>query len=202
MTTVFSKNDVTTNARRRTDLGTLIWTPQARKNIWQIGEIDRKATGFAQSGPPHEHGRIDNCPTNLTYTIGKNVTKDWCFALGAVGTWSVLFDAATANTTNSTLPAAMLSVSLAAYSAGIEKVASSFRVSLNNVSLGGLIPANTSSDPAVYRSGTLAGEWRYYEFPIGAGVLKASGNKLDISVIKRATRWSGVMWDSLLMEFV
>lgn len=201
VTTVFSKNDVTTTNKTTTDLGTLTWTPQARTKIWQIGEIDRKATGFAQSGPPHKHAMIDNCPTNLTYTIGKNETKDWCFALGAVGTWSVLFDAATSNVTNSTLPAAILSVSLAAYSAGIEKVASSFRVSLNGVSLGGLVPANTSSDPGVYRSATLAGEWRYYEFPVQAGVLKGTGNQLDISVTKRATRWSGVMWDSLLMEF-
>lgn len=203
VTTVFSQNDVTTKDQINTDLGTLTWTPQARKKIWQIGEINRKATGFAQSGPPHQHARIDSCPTNLTYTIGQSETKDWCFALGAVGTWTVLFDAATSNATytNSTLPAAILSVSLAAYSAGIEKLASSFQVSLNGVSLGGLVPANTSSDPAVYRSGTLAGEWRYYEFPVSAGVLKDTGNQLDISVIKRATRWSGVMWDSLLMEF-
>ncbi|KAE9979273.1 hypothetical protein EG328_000996 [Venturia inaequalis] len=201
VTTVFSQNDVTTKANTVTDLGILTWATQGRKPIWQIGEIDRKATGFAQSGPPHKHAMIDNCPANLTYTVGQSVTKDWCFAQGAVGTWTVLFDVATANTANPTLPAAILSVSLAAYSATAEKI-SSFRVSLNGVSLGGLVPANTTKDPAVYRSGTLAGEWRYFEIPVQAGLVKVTGNKLEITVKKRASRWSGIMWDSLLMEFV
>lgn len=202
VTTVLSKNDISTKHNVSTDLGTLTWAPQPRKKIWQIGEVDRKATGFAYSGPPHKHAMIDNCPTNLTYTIGTNQTKDWCFALGAVGTWKVLFDVAGSYDENSTLPAAVLSVSLAAYSAGIDKIASSFQVMLNGVSLSGLVPANTTSDPAVYRSGTLAGEWRYYEFPVQTGLLKGTGNTLSISVTARKTTWSGVMWDSLLMEFV
>ncbi|QDS70498.1 hypothetical protein FKW77_010159 [Venturia effusa] len=199
VTTVFSRNDVITKAQQNVDLGTLAWTTQARKKIWQIGGIDRKATGFAQSGPPHRHAMIDHCPANLTYTIGKSETKDWCFAQGAIGKWSVLFDAETAvATTTAKLPATILSVSLAGYSS---RSSTPFQISLNGVSLGQLAPPHTRSDPCVYRSGTLAGEWRYYEYRIQAGVVRKTGNQLDFSVVERPGKWSGVMWDSILMEF-
>jgi rhamnogalacturonan endolyase len=201
VTTVFYKNDISTKNDTSTNLDTLTWKTQGRKKLWQIGEIDRKATGFAFSGAPHEHDRASKCPANLNYMIRKSETKDWCFAQGAVGTWTVSFNLPGPDGGRSSLhspfPAAVLSVSLAAYSAGI-----SHRILLNSVSLGGLVPAKTPGDPALYRSGTLAGEWRYFEIPVKEGMLKEGENKLEFVAVEKKGRWTGVMWDSLLMEFV
>jgi rhamnogalacturonan endolyase len=206
VTTVFSKNDILIKNRTATSLGVLTWKTQGRKKIWQIGDMDRKATGFAFSSPPHEHARADKCPANLTYTIGKSVAKDWCFAQGKSGTWTVSFNLPSPNTGTSSLlsrlPAAVLSVSLAAYSAGITHEIVPYRVVLNGVSLGGLVPARTPGDPALYRSGTLAGQWGYYEITIQDGVLKEGENKLEFVVEERKGRWTGIMWDSVMMEFV
>lgn len=206
ITTVFSKNDISIKNGTATNLDIQTWKTQGRKKIWQIGEIDRKATGFAFSGAPHKHAQIDHCPANLTYTIRKSEAKDWCFAQGAVGTWTVLFNLPGSDGGRSSLhspfPAAVLSVSLAAYSAGMEKVAVPYQVVLNGVSLGGLVPLGTPGDPGLYRSGTLAGEWRYFEIPVQADLLKEGENTLDFVVKEKKARWSGVMWDSLLMEFV
>jgi rhamnogalacturonan endolyase len=199
--TVGTVNDVVTKAGKTTALGEVVWPTQDRKRIWQIGEIDRKATGFKYSGPPHEHARAERCPGNLTYTVGTSQTSDWCFAQWSPGTWTVLFDIPEAAFTNSTSgSAAVLSISLAGYSSGIRS-----DVAINGVSVFAIGSGAVRGDPSLYRSGTLAGEWNYFEFLVAGGgkeqrLLKEGRNRVDFSV-QKGSQWRGLMWDSILMEW-
>jgi rhamnogalacturonan endolyase len=216
VTTVYSQNDVEIKPAQTTDLGNLVWKTQDRKQLWQIGVVDRRSTGFNLSGAPHEHARHIKCPANLEFRIGKSKQGDWCIAQGAPGTWSVLFS----SPRDRVQPSASmtLSIALAGYSAGITAT-----VNLNGMAIGQLNQQTIGrGDPALYRSGTLAGEWHLVEFNVPAGVLhqkaNSSGeNRLDISIasgakvpnqpwkpadakISPTTSLRGFMYDSIMLE--
>ncbi|KAF2429048.1 putative rhamnogalacturonase [Tothia fuscella] len=185
------------------DIGDVKWETQNRKKIWQIGSIDRKATGFQYAGPPHEHARAEKCPKNLTFTIGTNTEKDWCFSQWSRGIWSIFFTLPPTTFVNNTSSnAAVLSISLAGYSSGIQ---STVRVNgvLTVPAFGG---ASVKGDPGLYRSATTAGEWRLFEFLVAGGgrtgsVLREGENRIDFVVVGEPKKWSGFMWDSVLLEW-
>lgn len=193
VSTVLLVNDITVSKAKTTPLNDLVWQTQSRKQIFQIGDLDRKSIGFKYGGTPHQHGLVANCPANLIYVIGKGKTDDWCFGQSALGTWTVEFDipALPVNTS------AVLSVSLAGYSSGVSST-----ILLNNSTMiGNLTSASIPTDPCLYRSGTTAGEWHYYEFPIADGSFVEGINTVDFTVT-RTTLWHGFMWDSVLLEYV
>ena len=195
VSTVFSQNDVAITEKAETKLGAVTWKTQGRKKIWQIGEVDRKATGFGFSGPPHKHAQITKCPaTRFTYTVGKSKTSDWCFGMSN-GTWTVAFEleAAAAAVNQTASAAAVLSVSIAGFSSA------SASVSANGKQIGS-IPSSIPGDPSTYRSGTLAGEWHYLEFAVPAGVLKKGANTIDFTITKYSLL-RGFLWDSVLLEW-
>jgi len=200
VTTVFSRSNITVPAGKRRNLGTLKWMPQPRRSIWRIGAFDRRATGFRLGGSAYTHGLVDGCPGNLTFTVGASDAKeDWCFAKSAAGTWTVLFSAP-ASAANST---SVLSLSLAGYSGGggsrIGGVGSALEISVNGVNVGDSATPLGGNDPALYRSATTAGEWRYFEWALPAGALKEGDNAAGFA-IRTATRWRGVMWDAIMLE--
>lgn len=184
---------VTISKGETTDAQVLTWPiPANRKNIFQIGSFDKKATGFENSGP-RQHGLTDHSPANLTYTIGTSTPSDWYYASSQLGTWSIVF--------NTTAPAqakqAVLSVSLAGYSQS-----ASLTIHLNdNKTIGTISKDTITSDPALYRSGTVSGEWRFLQYDIAISELKDGENVLSF-LTERYTRWRGVMWDSIVLEWV
>ncbi|KFY25884.1 hypothetical protein V493_04390 [Pseudogymnoascus sp. VKM F-4281 (FW-2241)] len=192
VSTTFIKNDVVVSKKKATKLGHLSWKTQERRKIFQIGSFDRTSLGFAYGGAPHEHALVANCPANLTYTVGTSRTSDWCFGQSAVGNWTVKFNLPKLPNDSS----AMLSVSLAGYSSGV----SSSIVVNGATTVGNLTSGSIPTDPCMYRSGTLAGEWHYYEFPVGNGSLKRGWNTLDFQVT-RETLWHGFMWDAVALEY-
>ncbi|KFY34829.1 hypothetical protein V494_06435 [Pseudogymnoascus sp. VKM F-4513 (FW-928)] len=192
VSTTFIKNDVVVANKKATKLGHLSWKTQERRQIFQIGSFDRTSLGFAYGGAPHEHALVVNCPANLTYTVGTSQTSDWCFGQSAVGNWTVKFNVPKLPNDSS----AVLSVSLAGYSSGV----SSSIVVNGATTVGNLTSASIATDPCMYRSGTLAGEWHYYEFPVGNGALKRGWNTLDFQVT-RETLWHGFMWDAIALEY-
>jgi rhamnogalacturonan endolyase len=205
VTTVFSMNDVRVTPGAATDLGELAWMPQRRvRMVWQIGELDRTAKGFGLSGPPHEHARSRKCPANLVFEVGRSDTKDWCFAQVHPGVWSIRF-----NVDNSSMVDAALTISLAAYTSGVSAM-----VSLNDRAIGQMNIRNIGAgDPALFRSGTLAGEWHMVRVPINGTLWRPGPNKIDIRIrsgkglwtasdtkILSKNPWRGFMYDSLLLE--
>ncbi|THY22530.1 polysaccharide lyase family 4 protein [Aureobasidium pullulans] len=195
VTTTFLKNDVDVSgpATSKTRLDKLTWSVPTSDTIFQVGEFDRKSTGFAFSGG-FGAGRVDNCPANLTYTVGSSKTADWCFAQNAKGTYSIAFPLPLSNTTTSD---ALLTVSLAGYSQG-----TTVNIFANDVRIGNLSSSGILSDPSLYRSGTVAGEWHQFEFPINGSSLKAS-NKIDFRVTSLSTSlWRGPIYDAIKLEWI
>lgn len=195
ITTTFLKNDVDVSgsATSKTRLDRLTWSVPTSNTIFQVGEFDRKSIGFAFSGG-FGAGRVDKCPANLTYTVGSSNAADWCFAQNAKGTYSIAFPLPVSNTTTSD---ALLTVSLAGYSQG-----TTVNIFANDVRIGNLSSSGILSDPSLYRSGTVAGEWHQNEFPINGSSLKAS-NKIEFRVTSLSTSlWRGPIYDAIKLEWI
>jgi rhamnogalacturonan endolyase len=192
VTTQFVRNNITVmQHNRRIELEPLIWKTNAkRKQIFQIGTFDRKALGFKYGGAPYQHGLVEQSPANLTYTVGKSKENDWYFAQSALGAWVVRF-----SLEDHDIPAhgsaAVLSVSLAGYSKG-----ANMRIAINSKTVQTLKGSDIPSDPALYRSGTTAGEWHLFDIELASGLLKRGWNELAFEVVATKT-WKGFMWDSI-----
>jgi rhamnogalacturonan endolyase len=194
VSTVLLENDVVVEQAKNRQLGKLTWETQGREQIFQVGELDRKALGFKYAGSPRQHALVTNCPADLTYTVGESETSDWCFGQSAEGTWSIRFLLGNNAPANSS---SVLSVSLAGYSSG---VSSEITINDNPNPIGNLTSDYIASDQCLYRSATVAGEWHYYEFPVAAGLLQKGWNSVNFTVTK-ASLWHGFMWDSILLEY-
>ncbi|KAL1645809.1 hypothetical protein SLS58_003693 [Diplodia intermedia] len=170
--------------------------PTDRAPIFQLGAVDRRAAEFALGGAPYTHGLVDRVPADLTYTVGRSDPGvDWYFAQSALGTWAIEFEIVGAVERNRS---ALLSVALAGFSRG-----SSAAIYVNGDAnrVGNLTTDAVPSDPGLYRSATVAGEWHLFEFEVGAGVLREGWNSVSF-VVERSTRWRGWLWDSVLLEWV
>ncbi|KAF3903108.1 hypothetical protein ABW21_db0204285 [Orbilia brochopaga] len=193
VSTTFSKDDVSAVADETIDVGTMTWPTQGRQIIWQIGDLDRLATGFAWAGPPHEHARSAHCPANLIYTVGESTDEDWCFVQWDLGTWSIVFDIPNRWKNKGS---AILTLALSAYASGV-----SGNVFANNEKIGNLTSGILPTSASIYRSATLAGEFSQWQFPIAAGKLAPGTNTISINVT-RSQQWHGWMYDSLILEWV
>ncbi|KAI0741100.1 putative rhamnogalacturonase [Earliella scabrosa] len=177
------------------DLGSFKWAlNKGRERIFQVGDFDRKALGFTYGGAPYQHGLVTQCPANLTYTVGKSKTSDWCFGQSALGSWNIDFELKKVPANRS----ALLTVSLAGYSQG-----TSANILVNGAEnkVGNLTSGQILSDQCLYRSATIAGEWHLLEFPFDGAVLKKGWNTLSFNVTT-STRWRGFLWDSVILEWV
>jgi rhamnogalacturonan endolyase len=180
------------SATSKLRLDKLTWPIPTSNTIFQIGAFDRKSTGFAFSGG-FGAGRVNNCPANLTYTIGSSAPSDWCFAQNKIGTYRISFPLAASNTTSD----ALLTVSLAGYSQG-----TTVNIYANDVRIGNLSSSGILSDPSLYRSGTVAGEWHQFEFPIDGSNLKKS-NAIDFRVSSLSSSlWRGPIYDAIKLEWI
>ncbi|KAL4892813.1 polysaccharide lyase family 4, domain III-domain-containing protein [Aspergillus ambiguus] len=189
--TTFLQNDVTIRQGRQTRLGKLRWAVPSSKKVFQIGDFDRKSLGFKYGGAPYQHALVANCPANLTYTVGKSETSEWCFGQSAAGTWSVRF---LADQKIKQSPSRLM-VSLAGYSSGTTS-----EVLLNGDQSNPIGNLTTlPNDPCLYRSATTAGEWRIFEFDIPEDRLRPGWNTIDFHVTK-SSRWHGFMWDSIILQ--
>lgn len=187
--TNFTQTPVVVSAEEETALGSLGWTVPSNKQIFQVGEFSKNATGFKNSGP-YRHGLAEKSPSNFTFIVGESKTEDWYYAQSNLGIWSIAFDIP--EVTNRT---ALLTVSLAGYSQSTSLV-----ISANGNNLGSLNKDTLASDPAVYRSGTVSGEWRLFQYEISPGLLKTGRNSIDFTV-DRYVLWRGFLWDSIILEW-
>ncbi|KZV62518.1 polysaccharide lyase family 4 protein [Peniophora sp. CONT] len=197
VTTTFVVNDVVIPAQPTVALEDFsAWeVPTGRDQIFQIGAVDRKTLGFALGGHPYQHALVDQVPANLTFTVGESDPEsDWYFAQSALGTWDVQFTLTADEVSQNR--SALLTVALAGFSRG-----SSAGIYVNgDTRIGNLTTDSVPTDPSLYRSGTVAGEWHVYEFGVGAGVLEEGSNTLSF-VVERSTQWRGWLWDSVILEW-
>ena len=175
------------NVKGNTKLSTLTWSVSSNERVFQIGDFDKKTTGFIESGPYH-HGLAAQSPANFTYTVGKSNTSDWYYASSNLGTWNVEFDVATLEKSS-----ARLIVSLAGYSQS-----TALTISSNGAVLGSLSKDNVTTDAATYRSGTVSGEWHQFVYPVSN--LKQGKNVISFTA-NRYVLWRGFLWDAIALEW-
>ncbi|KAF4550304.1 putative polysaccharide lyase family 4 protein 1 [Elsinoe fawcettii] len=187
--TNFTSSPIAINAEEETPLGSLSWSVPTREKIFQIGDFDKTARGFKNSGP-YLHGLAEQSPANLTFTVGESKTEDWWFAQSYLGTWEIVFDLPAVSNRS-----ALLTVSLAGYSQSTSLV-----VGINGQTLGSLNKDVLTSDPAVYRSGTVSGEWRLIQYNISPESLQQGKNVVTFTV-DRFVLWRGFLWDSVILEW-
>lgn len=201
VTTVYLQNDVAVTEGETNDLGSLDWTISNKTKLFQIGDFDRYAYGFQYGGARYQHALVANCSANLTYTVGASATEDWCFGQTYQGNWTIAFEV-NGNSTAAAAAAsgdnATLIVSIASYSTG-----TTASIIANDVHVIGNLTSGTEyllNDPGLYRSATVAGEWRYLEFSFDAGLLSSGWNNITFEVTRNTT-WHGIMWDSIILEW-
>ncbi|KAF5484839.1 Rhamnogalacturonate lyase [Colletotrichum siamense] len=185
---------VTVSKDKTANLGQLSWKVPSSKRIFQVGEFDKKATGFKNGGVPYQHGVAADSPANLTFVVGQSQDSDWYFASSAVGKWTIEFDLPAADVAANRT--ALLSVSLAGYSQS-----AALDIDVNGQVYGSLSKDVLTSDPALYRSGKISGEWRFFQYKIDTDILKAGKNTVGFSVT-RYTQWRGFLWDSIILEWI
>ncbi|TQN66095.1 Rhamnogalacturonate lyase [Colletotrichum shisoi] len=186
---------VTVAEDKTLNLGQLTWgVPPTSKRVFQVGEFDKKAGGFRNGGVPYQHGAAAQSPANLTFTVGKSRDSDWYFAQSALGKWTIEFGLAAGDVAANRT--ALLSVSLAGYSQS-----GALDVDVNGRVYGSLNKDGLTSDPALYRSGKVSGEWRFLQYRIDADVLRAGVNAVGFTVT-RYTQWRGFLWDSIILEWI
>lgn len=196
VTTTFLQNDVEVFADEHTGLGLLDWEISSKTKLFQVGDFDHYAYGFLFGGAPHTHALIANCSADLLYTVGTSVSEDWCFGQTYIGNWTIAFEVAgNASASGAT---ATLIVSIASYSTGVDA-----NILVNDQNVVGNLTSGTEyllNDGSIYRSGTVAGEWRYLEFAFDAGLLSSGTNTVTFE-LTRNTTWHGIMWDSIVLEW-
>ncbi|TID25989.1 Rhamnogalacturonate lyase [Venturia nashicola] len=176
-------------------LGKLTWDlPQNLTPIFRLGSFDKKASEFANGGLPYAFNITSLSPANLNYTIGSSTpSKDWYYASSALGIWNIVFNISASDLRNHT--SAVLSISLAGYSQN-----TIMEISVNGFELGTAGKDILGSDPALYRSGRISGEWRFLQYVIDASELVEGRNSVGFRVT-RETKLRGFMWDCVLLEW-
>lgn len=193
--TNFTLAPLTTTPGTNLALGNLKWDlPTGRRSIFRLGFFDKKASEFANGGLPYAFNITSLSPSNLTYTIGQSTAaKDWYYAISALGIWNIYFNVSDSDLRNHT--AAILSISLAGYSQSTV-----MEISVNGFLLGTVGKDVLGSDPALYRSGRVSGEWRFLQYGVDVGKLVGGVNKVGFRVT-RETKLRGFMWDCVVLEW-
>lgn len=164
VSSTFQRNDVEIQNDQTTDLGTLTWGVSERNQLFRIGAFDRTAYEFKVGVESRAYGLTESCPADLTYKVGESKANDWCFAQTKVGNWTIVFPIKTTSTAST----AKLIVSVAGYAT----YASPY-IWANGQRIGNITAeVGVTNDGSVYRSCTVAGDYRYLEFPFDADVLR------------------------------
>ena len=189
ITTEFSMNNVTVSGSE-INLGTIEWTPvKYDTKLWQIGENDRKTTGFNISDSLRAYGLYEYPPANLTFTIGSsNEATDWYYAQTKEGTWTISFNN---DKTYSYSDLLHLTVSIAGASSS-----PSIDLYINDVKKD---VWSFGNDGAVYRSAVLGGRHQVKKLDVRATNLKTGINTIKFKMTNVGSR-GGLMYDCVKLE--
>ncbi|KAF9879562.1 rhamnogalacturonate lyase [Colletotrichum karsti] len=202
VTTHIIFNDVNVTDKKTTDLGTLNWAVSKRKRLFQVGDFDRTSLGFTHGGDPFfGHAIIASCPANIDFVVGESDESEWCYGQTHQGNYTIRF--AVDAVPDPAPETANLIVSLGGYSTGASSVVLANGQQVGNLTSGAVGVDSTSgllNDPSVYRSATMGGEWRYFEFPVPGALLKKGDNEVTFQ-LTRNTTWRGFIWDSIVLEW-
>ena len=185
----YVKKDIIVNSTGLVDLGVQVWEPTANHSLlWQLGQADRRTSGFKLSDKNRQYGLFDLVPAQLSFTIGKSKeAEDWYYAQTKRGTWSIEFDHEKKHTGN-----AVLTFGIAG-AARWPKV----QVLVNNKIIGVL--DDLGNDASVYRSAMSGGFYQQRSLSFPADLLKQGKNIVSLDLIKVNPK-GGVMYDAIKLE--
>jgi rhamnogalacturonan endolyase len=187
ITDEFSKQNIIVTAGKINDIGTLTWTTNNYKKLWQIGTADRFTDGFKFSDHPRNYEVWMHVPANIDYTIGKSdPSRDWYYAQTQTGIWNVLF-----NVNEVYKGEGIITVGIA----GAAKNAQ-YDVFLNDVMLGKYYFGN---DCSVYRSAIRGGYYQKLEVKFDAMLLKPGENKISFK-LPHCKPGGGILYDVVKLE--
>jgi rhamnogalacturonan endolyase len=197
----FSKADVTVEAGKTTDLGTLTWTPvRYGRQLWDIGIPNRSAEEFRHGDHYWVWGNYNlypqEFPNDVNFIIGKSdYSKDWDYAQPPVQdasgkwhgpTWKITFDMPKAGSGKATLRLALCGTR-----------DTKIDVTLNGKPIGttGLVP----SSGVMHRDGIRSVEI-YCDIPFDGSDLVAGQNVIGLTTANVRTWTQGVLYDYLRLE--
>lgn len=192
---------VTVDYGSTTALGSIEWAlPTGHTSIFQLGDFDKRSEGFANAGLPYKFNVTSLSPADLSFTVGQSdESTDWYYAISSLGTWTILFNVTADDITtygSGSGSSALLSLSIASYSESL-----ALDIDVNGNFLGSLDKDTIANDPALYRSGRISGEWRFMQYEVDPSFLSAGLNTVGFTVTRNTT-WRGLMWDSIILEWV
>jgi rhamnogalacturonan endolyase len=177
------------NIQSDISLGDITWNPVKNgKLAWQIGEADRRTTGFVYADHARTYGLFDSVPVQLLYTIDGDKQKgEWYYAQTQQGTWKIAFTNKNKLTGKAILTIAMAGVAknpLLEVYVNDQKVAS-----LNKL----------GNDASVYRSAIAGGYYQQHAIPFDASLLKQGTNIISLT-LPNVKPGGGIMYDAIKLE--
>jgi rhamnogalacturonan endolyase len=169
-------------------LGDIAWEPANNgKRLWQIGEADRRTTGFHYADHARTYGLFDSVPADITYTIGKSKPgEDWYYAQTKQGKWTIVFFNEQAGSK------AVLTIAMA----GVAKNPL-LEVYVNDQKVASL--AKLGNDASVYRSAIAGGYYQLHTIAFDAALLRKGENKIVLS-LPNVKPGGGIMYDAIKLE--
>lgn len=169
-------------------LGDIAWQPANNgKQLWQIGEADRRTAGFHYADHARTYGLFDSVPADITYAIGKSKPgKDWYYAQTKQGKWTIFFS------NEKTNGKAVLTIAMA----GVAKNPL-LEVYVNDQKIASL--AKLGNDASVYRSAIAGGYYQLHTIAFDAALLRKGENRIVLS-LPNIKPGGGIMYDAIKLE--
>ncbi len=169
------------------DLGIINWEPSTHGNLlWQIGQADRKTTGFKLANHKRAYEIMFQPPAQLDYTIGQSKPMDWYYAQTKEGNWKIHF-----NNNKSFNDTACLTLAIAGCARNPQ-----LDVYVNGKLIATLRMGN---DASVYRSAIAGGYYQLKELKFPSSVLIMGVNTIELRMVQ-AKPGAGIMYDAIKLE--
>ena len=184
----FVKKSINIIAGTTNILGRINWQPKNNGQlIWQIGEADRKTTGFNLSNHKRYYDVFKMPPSNLDFTIGKNdPSKDWYYAQTKQGSWKVNFEL-----DKKYIDTATLTIAIAGYARN-----PILEILVNDKTVATIRAGN---DASIYRSAIAGGYYQLKTIQFPSSLLKVGKNTISFN-LSSVKVGAGVMYDAIKLE--
>ena len=163
------------------------WKPATHGNlIWQIGQADRKTTGFKLADHKRAYDLMFQPPAQLDYSIGKSNPLDWYYAQTKEGSWKIHF-----TNQEQFLDSACLTIAVAGCARNPQ---------LDVVVNGQLIKTlRMGNDASVYRSAVAGGYYQLKELIFPSRYLLKGNNTVELKMVQ-CKPGAGIMYDAIKLE--
>jgi rhamnogalacturonan endolyase len=183
----FKQNDIKVTQKAVINTGVLQWSTQKNGELlWQIGDADRKTTGFLLADHKRDYGLFNLPPADLQYTVGVSNTRDWYYAQTKRGSWDIKF-----TTNKSYMGESLLTIGIAGSAKN-----PTLEVWVNGSKIGSY---NFGNDASIYRSAVAGGYYYKLQVPFSSGLLKSGENTISLK-LPNVKEGGGIMYDVIKLE--